>query len=86
MAVGAIAAGAGEVFICAGVESMSRVPIPGFNPSPNPALYKEYPQAYISMGETAENLAKKYQISACEAGGAGGHVASARRRRRGQGR
>ena len=62
MAVGAIAAGAGDVFICAGVESMSRVPIPGFNPSPNPALYKEYPQAYISMGETAENLAKKYEI------------------------
>ena len=63
MAVGAIAAGAGDVFICAGVESMTRVPIPGFNPSPNPALYKEYPQAYISMGETAENLAKKYQIT-----------------------
>ncbi|MDB5395357.1 MAG: acetyl-CoA acetyltransferase [Rhodospirillales bacterium] len=62
MAVGAIAAGAGDVFICAGVESMTRVPIPGFNPSPNPALYKEYPQAYISMGETAENLAKQYQI------------------------
>ena len=62
MAVGAIAAGAGDVFICAGVESMTRVPIPGFNPSPNPALYKEYPQAYISMGETAENLAKKYKI------------------------
>jgi acetyl-CoA acyltransferase len=63
MAAGAIAAGAGDAFICAGVESMTRVPIPGFNPSPNPALYKEYPQAYISMGETAENLAKKYQIS-----------------------
>jgi acetyl-CoA acyltransferase len=63
MAVGAIAAGAGDVFICAGVESMTRVPIPGFNPSPNPALYKEFPQAYISMGETAENLAKQYQIS-----------------------
>jgi acetyl-CoA acyltransferase len=63
MAVGAIAAGAGDVFICAGVESMSRVPIPGFNPSPNPALYKDYPQAYISMGETAENLAKKYEIA-----------------------
>jgi acetyl-CoA acyltransferase len=63
MAVGAIAAGAGDVFICGGVESMSRVPVPGFNPSPNPALYKEYPQAYISMGETAENLAKKYDIS-----------------------
>jgi acetyl-CoA acyltransferase len=55
MAVGAIAAGAGDVFICAGVESMTRVPIPGFNPSPNPALYKEFPQAYISMGETSRS-------------------------------
>jgi acetyl-CoA acyltransferase len=63
MAVGAIAVGAGDVFVCAGVESMSRVPIMGFNPSPSPELYARYPQAYISMGETAENLAKKYQIS-----------------------
>jgi len=63
MAVGAIAAGAGDAFICAGVESMSRIPIPGYNPLPNPALYKDYPQAYISMGETAENLARKYQIT-----------------------
>jgi acetyl-CoA acyltransferase len=63
MAVGAIAVGAGDVFVCAGVESMSRVPMAGFSPSPNPELYARYPQAYISMGETAENLAKKYQIS-----------------------
>jgi acetyl-CoA acyltransferase len=63
MAVGAIAAGAGDVFICAGVESMSRVPNGGFNPLPNPDLYKSYPQAYISMGETAENLARQYKIS-----------------------
>jgi acetyl-CoA acyltransferase len=35
----------------------------GFNPMPNPVLGKSYPQAYISMGETAENLAKKYKIS-----------------------
>ena len=63
MAVGAIALGAGDVFVCAGVESMSRVPMAGFNPSPNPELYARCPQAYISMGETAENLAKKYQIS-----------------------
>ena len=62
-AAGAIAAGAGEVFIAAGVESMSRIPMGGFNPMPNPGLYKDYPQAYISMGETAENLAKKYDIS-----------------------
>ncbi len=62
-AAGAIAAGAGDVFIAAGVESMSRIPMGGFNPMPNPQLYKDYPQAYISMGETAENLAKKYDIS-----------------------
>lgn len=66
MAVGAIAAGAGDAFICAGVESMTRIPIPGYNPMPNPKLYKEYPQAYISMGETAENLARKYQITRAE--------------------
>ena len=63
MAAGAIASGAGDVFIAAGVESMSRIPMGGFNPMPNPRLYKDYPQAYISMGETAENLAKKYSIS-----------------------
>ncbi|HLF96094.1 MAG TPA: thiolase family protein, partial [Methylococcaceae bacterium] len=59
---GAIRMGAGDVFICAGVESMSRVPMGGFNPLPNPALYAAYPQAYMSMGETAENLARKYGI------------------------
>lgn len=62
-AVGAIQAGAGQAFICAGVESMSRIPMGGFNPLPNPALAANYPQAYIGMGETAENLAKKYSIS-----------------------
>ncbi len=61
-AAGAIQMGAGEVFIVAGVESMSRIPMGGFNPMPNPALYEKFPAAYISMGETAENLAKKYQI------------------------
>jgi acetyl-CoA acyltransferase len=53
---------AGEVFICAGIESMTRVPMGGFNMMPNPDLYKSYPQAYISMGDTAENLADLYQI------------------------
>lgn len=62
-AAGSIVMGAGQVFICAGVESMSRIPMGGFNPLPNPRLAKEYPQAYIAMGETAENLAVKYQIS-----------------------
>lgn len=63
MAAGYIQMGAGDVFICAGVESMTRIPMGGFNPMPNPALGKIYPQAYMSMGETAENLARKYQIT-----------------------
>jgi acetyl-CoA acyltransferase len=62
-AAGAIAIGAGEVFICAGVESMSRVPMMGFNPMPNPVLAEKMPAAYIPMGITAENLAKKYAIA-----------------------
>ncbi|HEV2546925.1 MAG TPA: thiolase family protein [Stellaceae bacterium] len=63
MAAGAIQLDAGEAFICAGVESMSRVPMTGFNPLPHPGLAKEYPQAYISMGQTAENVARKYQVT-----------------------
>ena len=62
MAAGAIAAGAGELFVCGGVESMSRVPMMGFNPVLNPKLSKEKPDSYISMGMTAENLAQRYQI------------------------
>lgn len=62
-AVGAIACGAGDAFICAGVESMSRVPMGGFNPMPNPNLYDRCPDAYIGMGDTAENLATQYKIS-----------------------
>ena len=62
MAVGAIAAGAGELFVCGGVESMSRVPMLGFNPVLNPALQKDKPDSYIGMGMTAENLAQRYQI------------------------
>ncbi|MFN4275515.1 MAG: thiolase family protein [Ferrovibrio sp.] len=61
-AAGAIQMNAGEAFICAGVESMTRVPMGGFNTLPNPKLLQDYPQAYVSMGITAENLAKKYGI------------------------
>ena len=63
MAAGAIQMSAGDVFVCAGVESMSRVPMTGFNPMPNPALYASFPAAYMAMGETAENVAEKYQIT-----------------------
>lgn len=61
-AAGQIQLGAGEAFICAGVESMSRVPMMGFNPMPNPALAQNS-AAYISMGDTAENVAEKYGLS-----------------------
>lgn len=66
IAVGHIASGAGEAFIAAGVESMSRVPMMGFNPLPNPALYAKLPAAYMGMGETAENVAAKWGISRAE--------------------
>ncbi len=61
-AAAAIAAGWGELFLCAGVESMTRVPIPGFNPMPNPGLMARFPEAYVSMGETAENVAARCGI------------------------
>ena len=66
IAAGAIQMNAGEVFVCAGVESMTRIPMGGYNYMPNPALYETYPQAYISMGDTAENLARQYHISRSE--------------------
>lgn len=64
MAAQAIWVGNGEVFVTGGAESMSHVPMGGFNPSLNPKLmHKERPAAYIGMGTTAENLARKYTIS-----------------------
>ncbi|NUB25810.1 thiolase family protein [Azospirillum brasilense] len=62
-AAGAIQMGAGEVFLCGGIESMSRVPMMGYNPLPHPGLKDHYPEAYCSMGVTAENVARRYEIS-----------------------
>jgi len=63
MAAGAIQLDAGDAFVCAGVESMTRIPMGGFNPSPNRDLVANFPAAYMSMGETAENVARKYQVT-----------------------
>ena len=63
IAAGSIAMGSGDAFLCGGIESMSRVKRGGFNRSPNPHLELVYPEAYISMGMTAENVAIKYSIS-----------------------
>ena len=62
IAAGKIAMGSGKVFICGGVESMTRVNT-GFDPIPYPENQKDNPNVYFSMGITAENVAKKYDIS-----------------------
>jgi acetyl-CoA acetyltransferase family protein len=79
LAVQGVQTGNGDLFIVGGVESMSRVPMGGFNPSFNPKLAgnaegiiacgfperrtTEFEQAYIPMGHTAENLAQQYNVS-----------------------
>ena len=63
MAAQAALLGNGDLFIAAGVESMTRVPMGGYNYLPHPKQAEEYPQAHISMGMTAENVAKKHNIS-----------------------
>jgi len=70
MAFHAIKAGEGSAFICAGVESSTRSPLGVFCDQPdtqNPRLQADnaegFPQAYLAMGVTAENVADKYDIS-----------------------
>ena len=57
-----ILSGRAKIVIAGGVESMSQVPF-GANLSPNPPLIEHAPEAYLSMGLTAENLTRKYSIS-----------------------
>jgi acetyl-CoA acyltransferase len=66
IAAGAIQMNAGEAFVCVGVESMSRIPMGGYNPIPSPALFAKKPAAYMGMGETAENVARQWQITRAE--------------------
>lgn len=63
LAAQAIASGMAECIIAGGVESMSMVPMTGNKPSMNLKLQKTLPGAYVGMGITAENLARKYKIS-----------------------
>jgi acetyl-CoA acyltransferase len=57
-----IQAGAAEIVVAGGAESMSLIPMGGRSPLPNPHLIEEYPDAYLNMGLTAENVADQYQI------------------------
>ncbi|MBZ5562916.1 MAG: acetyl-CoA C-acyltransferase [Acidobacteriia bacterium] len=58
-----ILAGFAEILIAGGTETMSMIPMGGFHFSPNPHLIEHYPDSYLSMGLTAENLARKYDIT-----------------------
>ena len=62
-ATGAIAINSGDVFLCCGVESMTFIPMNGLTYDPHPQLSKDNPNVYMSMGITAENVAKKFNIS-----------------------
>ncbi|MGA2630555.1 MAG: acetyl-CoA C-acyltransferase [Terriglobia bacterium] len=58
-----IMAGFADVIIAGGTETMSMIPMGGYHFSPNPFLMEHYPDAYLNMGLTAENLARKHEIT-----------------------
>ncbi|QRF23977.1 acetyl-CoA C-acetyltransferase [Alicyclobacillus sp. TC] len=63
MAAQSIMSGMNDVVIAGGVESMSLVPMGGYNISPNPRLVQEFPEIYMPMGHTAERVAERFGIS-----------------------
>src|SRR4051812_28531580 len=63
LAADAIAAGRAEVAVAGGTESMTMIPMGGHKVSANPWLVSNYPDAYLSMGLTAERLAKRFGIT-----------------------
>ncbi|MCL6597171.1 MAG: acetyl-CoA C-acetyltransferase [Alicyclobacillus macrosporangiidus] len=63
MAAQQVMSGMADVVIAGGVESMSMIPMGGYNISPNPYLADHYPQAYMSMGHTAEEVAKRFGVT-----------------------
>jgi len=63
MAADRIRLGEADVMIAGGAESMSAVPLGGAKPAPNPYMVANMPEAYVSMGITAENVARKYEIT-----------------------
>ena len=68
MAAERIMSGGAEVMIAGGTESMSMIPMGGNKISPNPWLVEHYPDAYLSMGLTAERVAQRFNITreACD--------------------
>ncbi|MDQ3061622.1 MAG: acetyl-CoA C-acyltransferase [Acidobacteriota bacterium] len=58
-----IRAGGAEIIVAGGLETMSMIPMGGNVVRPNPKIVDNYPDYYLNMGLTAENLAKKYEIT-----------------------
>ena len=63
MAAERIQVGGAEAIVAGGLESMTAIPMGGNSFRPNPGLADSYPDYYLNMGLTAENLAKKYEIT-----------------------
>src|SRR5881296_213030 len=63
MAAERIMSGGADVILAGGTESMSMIPMGGHKISPNPWLVEHYPDAYLSMGLTAERLAQRFGIT-----------------------
>jgi acetyl-CoA acyltransferase len=63
LAVDRIRTGGADVIVAGGLESMSMIPMGGHAIRPNPKLVSAYPDYYLNMGLTAENLARKHEIS-----------------------
>jgi acetyl-CoA acyltransferase len=62
-AAGTIATGSADLVLAGGVESMTYVPMTGFHLSASPELMEKVPAAYVPMGITAENVAKKFGVT-----------------------
>ena len=63
LAADRIATGGADVIVAGGLETMSMIPMGGNVVRPNPAIVNSYPDYYLNMGLTAENLAKRYEIT-----------------------
>jgi acetyl-CoA acyltransferase len=63
IAADTIKVGGADVIVAGGLETMSLIPMGGHTIRPNPALVDSYPDFYLGMGLTAENLARRYEIS-----------------------
>jgi acetyl-CoA acyltransferase len=63
LAADRIRTGAADVIVAGGLETMSMIPMGGNVVRPNPRIVDSYPDYYLNMGLTAENLANKYEIS-----------------------